>query len=524
MYLEIMGITDPIRPPRPGQVRKPFTARDLCACLIMCIGLVGHGNALADEADPPTPSTQGASPFTIPFEQLWEPWTGDLPGMIERRLVRVVVPYGGYQFYYDEGAPKGAVYELLKKLESYLNEQLGRRNIRVFVAMIPVSRNKLFPALLAGNADLVAADLTETEQRNLLVDFTRPLLTDIDEIVVAGPESAPLTALDDLSGRKIFVRASSSYHEHLIQLVIDFRKRGIEPPRIVLADELLEAHDILEMVNAGLVDLTVVDDYKAEFWSSVFPKLKLHRELTVHSGGQTSWAFRKDSPELAALLTGFMRKYGKGTLVGNDTYARYLSDAERVHCAPRGRNEARVAELEAAFRKSADEFDFDWLMIAAQAFQESRFRQSRRSPAGAVGVMQIKPSTAADRNVGIPDISTIDNNVRAGSKYLRFVVDRYFSGDDIDELNRWLFGLAAYNAGPARVNRLRREAAAEGYNPNLWFNHVEIIAGRRIGRETVTYVSSIYKYFVGYHMLQEREQDRAKFGHILNGCRADGSS
>jgi membrane-bound lytic murein transglycosylase MltF len=162
-------------------------------------------------------------------------------------------------------------------------------------------------------------------------------------------------------------------------------------------------------------------------------------------------------------------------------------------------------------------------MLAAQAFQESRFRQGRRSPAGAVGVMQIKPSTAADRNVGIPDISTIDSNVRAGSKYLRFIIDRYFSDGDIDELNRWLFGLAAYNAGPARVKRLRREAAAEGYDPTLWFNHVEIIAGRRIGRETVTYVSSIYKYFVGYHMLQEREQDRAKFKHVLSGCQAGGA-
>ncbi len=496
----------------------------LHACLIMVSGLViGSPTASADAQTPPAPAT-GNSPFALPFEQLWKPWTGDLPGMVERRVVRVVVPYGGYQFYYDQGVPKGAVYELLKKLETHLNEQLGRRNIRVHVATIPVSRHLLIPALLGGNADLVAADLTETEQRNLLADFTRPLLTDIDEIVVSGPASAPLASLDDLAGREIFVRASSSYHEHLIQLVVDFRQRGMEPPKIVLADELLEAHDILEMVNAGLVDLTVVDDYKAEFWSSVFTDLTLHRELAVHADGQVSWAYRKDSPEFAALLTSFMRKFGKGTLVGNDTYARYLSNAERVHCAPRGRDETRALELEAAFQKSAEEFDFDWLMIAAQAFQESRFRQSRRSPAGAVGVMQIKPSTAADRNVGIPDISTIDDNVRAGSKYLRFVIDRYFSGDDMDELNRWFFGLAAYNAGPARINRLRREAAAEGYDRNLWFNNVEIIAGRRIGRETVTYVSNIYKYFVGYHLLQEREQERAKFDHVLNGCRGGGSA
>ena len=477
----------------------------------------------ADEAGAPPAAAQGDNPFTVPFEQLWEPWTGDLPGMVERRVLRVVVPYGGYQFYYDQGAPKGAVYELLRKLEAHLNEQLGRRHIRVYVAAIPMSRDLMFSALLGGNADLIAADLTETDRRKLVADFTRPLLTDIDEIVVSGPESAPVASLDDLSGREIFVRASSSYHEHLIELAADFEKRGLEAPKVVLADELLEAHDILEMVNAGLVDLTVVDDYKAEFWSSVFPRLTLHRELTIHTGGQVSWAYRRGSPELAALLKGFMRKYGKGTLVGNDTYARYLSDAERVHCAPRGQDETRALELETAFRNSAEEFDLDWLMIAAQAFQESRFRQNRRSPAGAVGIMQIKPSTAADPNVGIPDISTIGNNVRAGSKYLRFVIDRYFSGDDIDEINRWLFGLAAYNAGPARITRLRREAAAEGYDPNVWFDNVEIIAGRRIGRETVTYVGNIYKYYVGYQMVQKREQDRAKFEHVLDGCRTGGT-
>ena len=508
-----MRNTKPVRPSEYRQVRHPKRAQVILAFVIMYTGLAWSTSALSED-------TQEENPFTLPFEQLWEPWTGDLPGMIERRVIRVVVPYGGYQFYYDGGAPKGAVYELLKKLEAYLNEQLGRRNIRVYVATIPMSRDQLFSALLSGNADLIAADLTETERRKLVADFTRPLLTNIDEIVVTGPRSAPLASLDDLAGREVFVRASSSYHEHLVDMAAEFTSRGLPPPKIVLADELLEAHDILEMVNAGLVDVTVVDDYKAEFWKTVFPDLKLQRELVIHEGGKTSWAFRKDSPEFAELMRGFMRKYGKGTLVGNDTYSRHLSDAGRVHCAPRGRDEARMSELENAFRKSAVEFDFDWLMIAAQAFQESRFRQNRRSPAGAVGIMQIKPSTAADHNVGIPDISTIDNNVRAGSKYLRFVIDRYFSGDAIDDLNRWLFGLAAYNAGPARVARLRREAAAEGYDPDIWFNHVEIIAGRRIGRETVTYVSSIYKYFVGYHMLQAREQDRAKFQHVLSGCQA----
>ncbi|MEE4162223.1 MAG: transporter substrate-binding domain-containing protein [Woeseiaceae bacterium] len=478
-------------------------------------GAPAEMDSAAEPADPLPTDTN----FTIPFEQLWQPWIGDLPGMVERRVIRVVVPYGGYQFYYDAGAPKGAVYDLLKQFESYLNQELGRKNIRVYVAVIPLSRDQLFPALLNGNADLIAADITETERRGNLADFTSPLLTDIDEIIVTGPKAPKLESLDDLSGRDVFVRASSSYHEHLLQVVDDFIARGVEPPNIVLADELLETHDILEMLDAGLVDITVVDDYKADFWTTVYENITLHRDLAVHRDGQTSWAFRKESPEFADMLAGFMRRYGKGTLVGNDTYSRYLADAERVRCTATVLNSERLTELETAFRTSAEEFDFDWLMLAAQAFQESRFRHGRKSPAGAVGVMQIKPSTAADRNVGIADISSVSNNVRAGAKYMRFLIERYFSDDDIDELNGWFFGLAAYNAGPARVARLRREAASEGKDPNLWFDNVEIIAGRHIGRETVSYVSSVYKYFIGYHLMEERALAmQREFPAIIGGC------
>ncbi len=493
----------------------------MSAALTSCLSLAAAAGENAAESG----RLPGSSPFEAPAEALWEQWAGDLDGMVERRVVRALVPYGGYQFYYEDGAPRGAVWEMLKRLENYLNEQLGRRNVRVYVAAIPVSRDQMLPALLAGNADLIAADLTETRSRRQLVDFTRPLLEDINEIVVSGPGVSGLETLDDLAGREILVRPSSSYYEHLLSLTLDFRERGLEPPKIVPAAELLEAHDILELVNSGIADITVVDDYKAEFWSTVFPDLRLHKELIVHSGGQVSWAHRKGSPEFETMLKGFMRKYGRGTLVGNDTYSRYLSRVDRVRCAGAENTTGKTAELEAAFRASGEEFDFDWLMLAAQAYQESKLRHNRRSPAGAVGIMQIKPSTAADPNVGIPDISSIENNVRAGAKYMRVVADRYFANDDMAELTRWLFALAAYNAGPARIARLRREAEKEGRNPNLWFDHVEIVAARRIGRETVTYVSNIYKYYVGYQLAYERNRElRQEFGDVLNDCSRPGAT
>ena len=149
-------------------------------------------------------------------------------------------------------------------------------------------------------------------------------------------------------------------------------------------------------------------------------------------------------------------------------------------------------------------------MLAAQAYQESELDHSKKSPAGAVGIMQIKPSTAADPNVGIDDVTTPSDNIRAGARYLRFLIDRYFSDDEVDELQGWLFALAAYNAGPARIQRLRRQAEAEGYDPNRWLDNVEVIVARKIGRETVRYVRNVFKYYVAYKLAWEhREAQRA---------------
>jgi membrane-bound lytic murein transglycosylase MltF len=162
------------------------------------------------------------------------------------------------------------------------------------------------------------------------------------------------------------------------------------------------------------------------------------------------------------------------------------------------------------FQASAAETNLDWLMLVAQAYQESELDNSKVSPAGAHGIMQIKPSTAADKHVGIDDISEPADNILAGARYMRFLMDRYFSDTEMDGLQQWLFALAAYNAGPARVRRLRNRAAAEGYDPNRWIDSVEVIAAKEIGRETVRYVSNVFKYYVAYQMYWENRTIRAE--------------
>ncbi len=457
----------------------------------------------------------------LPAEMLdlWVPWRGDFDGMVERRVVRALTTYGGYQFYYHNGRPRGAIIEMLAEFENYLNAELGRRNIRVYVLPVPVSREQLIPNLIAGHGDMIATDLTITPARELQIAFSRDVIDDVAEVVVTGPTAPPLNTLDDLSGKDVFIRMSSSYREHLESLSRGFEALQREPVNLVAADELLEAEDIAEMLSHGDIGISVIDDYKADFWATVMPDIAVRHDLPITTGQSIAWATRKESPQLLEHVNAFLRKSGRGSLFGNDTYNRHLADARRERCANSSIDSDYVDLLTRLFRQYGDQYNFDWLKLAAQAYQESGLRQNRESSAGAVGIMQIKPSTAADRSVGINDVSTIENNIHAGAKYMRFIADRYFPASEFGELNQWLFTLAAYNAGPSRVNRFRREAAQQGLDPTEWFDNVEIIAGRRIGRETVTYVSNIFKYFVNYRLTWERGQVRDdRFQDVLVAC------
>lgn len=442
--------------------------------------------------------------LTSEFERLWQPWTGDLDAIVERRKLRVLIPIGGYQFYFHNGRPRGATFEMLVRLEAFINEELGRRNVRVYIVPIAVSREQLIPGLLEGHGDLIATDLTVTKEREQQVAFTRPLLSDIREVLVLGPTAPAIGTLDDLAGREIFLRPTSSYAEHLKDLQADFASRGLEPPVIAPADELLEAEDLLDLLQAGVADMTIMDEYKARFWEKIMDNIDVRGDIAIAEGGRIAWAHRKEDKQLAALLERFLRQFGKGTAFGNDVYRRYLQRPDRVRCAGSPEAYADILPLVELFQRFGEQYDIDWLRLAAQGYQESGLRQNTRSPAGAIGIMQIKPSTAADHNVDIDDVTTAENNIHAGTKYMRFIADRYFSDPGMHELDRWLFSLAAYNAGPAKINSLRREAREQGLDPDHWFDQVELVAARRIGRETVTYVSNIYRYYLLYQMTTAR--------------------
>jgi membrane-bound lytic murein transglycosylase MltF len=434
--------------------------------------------------------------------------TGDLDKMIARRRIRVLVVYSKTFYFIDRGRQRGATYDFMRLFEDDLNRRLGTGHLRVQLIFIPVGRDELISGLVEGRGDIAAANLTITDERRRQVDFSDPIGAGVDEIIVTGPASPSLQSVQDLSGQEVFVRKSSSYYESLLRLNAELEKAGKPPVRLKLAPETLEDEDLLEMVNGGLVRLVVVDNHKAEFWAQIFPKIRLHPQVAVRTGGAIGWAFRKDSPKLAAAANRFIAANRKGTALGNEIFNRYLRSAKYVRNALDPDELRKYNQTVELFRKYGERYDFDALMLTAQGYQESQLDNQRRSNAGAVGVMQVLPTTGKEMQVG--DIRQLDPNIHAGTKYLRFMVDRYFKDAPMTPVDKMLFAFASYNAGPAKVARLRKEAKASGLNPNVWFNNVERIAAKRIGRETVQYVSNIFKYYVAYRLLHDEREEREK--------------
>jgi membrane-bound lytic murein transglycosylase MltF len=433
--------------------------------------------------------------------ELGKKWSGDFDGMAERHLIRALVPPSKTFYFLDGADQRGLTYELLKEFETYVNTELQRKNLKIKVVVIPTKRDRLLPALVEGLGDIAAGNLTITPARQKKVDFSAPHLTGVDEIIITGAVSPPLKTLGDLSGKEIYVRKSSSYYESLMELNARFKNSGKPPIKIVPADEYLEDEDLLEMMNVGIIPMIVIDSHKAKFWAQVFKELKLHPDIKLRSGGQIAWAVRQNSPRLQNVMNRFIKSHQKGTLKGNILYKRYLQNTKWVRNALAEKEFQRFKDAVDFFKRYSQQYNFDWLMIAALAYQESGIDQTKRSRAGAVGIMQLLPSTAADANVNIRQIDVMEHNIHAGVKYLRFLHDRYFKNEPMDALNKMLFTFASYNAGPGRVIRLRREAQQSGFDPNIWFRNVEIIAARRIGAETVQYVSNIYKYYVAYRFI-----------------------
>jgi membrane-bound lytic murein transglycosylase MltF len=483
---------------------------------LLATALVAFATAAAAQPAPqPAAPAAGAPPAQAPrkLNIANKPWQGDFDRMLERRMIRVAAPYSRSLYFNDKGRERGLAADLVRDFEQWINrkyaKQLGKRPVTVY--LYPATRDKLLPELGEGLADISIGNLTVTEERLKTVDFVAPDdQARMDEILVAGPTAPPVATIGDLSGKTVHVREASSYHASLQALNGRLRQEGRPEVNLIRVPDALEDEDMLELMNAGLIGLMVVDDWKAKMWAQVLPKIKVRADIVLRDDGKTGWAIRKGSPKLAAEIedfhVGWVRKHG----LQRTRLASYMKRVKSLK-DPTGSDEwKRFGETLVLFEKYGNRYGFDPLMLAAQGYQESQLNQEAKSHVGAIGVMQLMPATGAEMKVG--DIKAIEPNIHAGAKYMDQLMTKFFPDANFSPGNRPLFAFASYNAGPGNISKCRKEAAKRGLDPDKWFNNVEIVVAEKIGTETTTYVRNIYKYYVAYRLtLEAREQaDKAR--------------
>jgi membrane-bound lytic murein transglycosylase MltF len=417
---------------------------------------------------------------------------GDYEAMVQRRQIRVLIPLSRTFFYYDRGEIHGFAVDMLRAFEKQVNAGITNKSKRVVIYYVPTPRHKLMSELLAGRGDIVVANLTITQERDRHVDFSEPFLTGVKEVVITAKDAAPIASLDDLAGRAIMVRRASSYFESLTKLNADLVARGLKPVVIQEAEPGLEDEDILDMVQAGVIQATVIDDHKGEMWRKVYTDLVSHDAAPLRRDGEIAWAFRPNSPQLAAAVNRFADTSRKGTERGNIAYAQYFKSDKWLKKANSEANIEMLNRLRGLFETYAQRYDLDPFLMAAVAFQESKFNHGTRSHAGAVGIMQMMPSTARDPNVALPNVHDLETNIHGFARYFRFMRNRYVNQPGMTEYDRLMILLASYNAGPNRIRGLRKKAA----DPNVWDESVEWEVWKTVGYETVQYVRNVHRYYV----------------------------
>jgi membrane-bound lytic murein transglycosylase MltF len=457
-----------------------------------------HPAAASASKTPPQSATSG---LPVNFERN----TGDLDAMVKSQNIRALVLYSHSSFFYVNGKPEGIYYEALRDFEQFVNQKLHTGKQHVEVTFIPVRPDQLELYLTEGVGDLIAYPLTVTPEREQKVAFSLPLETGVKQILVTGKNFGPGSSLQDLGGKKVFVNSVTTYYENLEKVNDSLRKQGKPTILIQSTGKNLLDEDLLEMVNAGILPATVTITQRAKLWATVFHDITPQPNIVIADEGNLAWAMRKNNPKLKELVDEWVKTHAAGTSFGNTLIRRYIQSNQWVTNPTSEEEIKKFNQLANFFKTYSSQYGFDYLMVMAQGYQESMLNQAARN-GGAVGIMQVKPSTAAAPPISIPNVTTPENNIHAGVKVLRQIADKYFSDPKIDAQNRLLLTFASYNAGPNRIADLRKQAAAQGLDPNKWFGNVELLVSEKVGQTTVQYVSNIYKYYVAYKLVVEQGQ------------------
>jgi membrane-bound lytic murein transglycosylase MltF len=501
--------------PRLCQYTHMRIARTLCLTLNLLI----FGCSKRSEPEPASKSSATQpEPGSVHTEAelvetlapvLRTPWKGDLDAIARRRVVRVLLPFRRPEFFYMDGRPAGILQETFQELERILNTKYKTTAANhIMVALLPTPIDKLRDSLLAGYGDIAAYGISITEQNKQVVDFTMPTLRGLKMVVVTGPGAMELNSIEDLSGKEIWVERQTRMKSDIDALNIRLKAQGRSPVVMRGADSLLDPADIMEMVNAGIYPIALMQSKTAEFWAQVFDAVKPRMDLVVAEDVELGWAIQKGTPQLKAFLDQFIQTQSAGAALGSPVMRKYLKEAKYVKNA---RDAAETKKFRAAapvFRKYAERYRFDALLLLAQGYQESEL--AAKSNVGAIEIIPGTPGTAGAVPGKMANIQTAHANIHASVRMVHFLVNDYFNERGLDQFNRTMLAIAAYNAGPAKIARCRQHAKEMGYDPNKWFGNVEVATAKLVGREATQYVANIYKYYVAYRMALHMRDKRGK--------------
>ena len=424
----------------------------------------------------------------------------DLPGIRERKLLRIITYNSPANYFFSDGAFHGFEYELMKKFAR-------SEKMRIDVVLAS-SHEEMQQLLLNGEGDIIAAALPRESIPGEKVQFTAPYDYSMP-LVISRKTDSPILDMRDLEGRSIVLSAESPYRPLLEKI----RALGINFD-IQLNKPGIDTETTMAMVGRGIFDLTVIDSNR--FNHSLAAEYGIKAQFALSEPAPHVWAVRTGDVQLLTALNGFIEKEYHGKFY-NTLHARYIEHSDKITTREKYLAQVdRLSPYDNLVRKYAEKYGFDWRLIVAQMYQESRFDPEATSHVGAEGLMQIMPETAED--IGAENLDDPADSIEAGIKYLAMLRDQ-FENDLLLEDRTW-FSLASYNAGFGRVKRARKMAAEMGLDANRWFGNVEkamlvlakphrkdgeLIQGCRCG-QTVVYVHEIRALYNNYVRLTQTAQ------------------
>lgn len=423
----------------------------------------------------------------------------DLAQIRSGQVLRVLVNQSRNSSGEVQGQAIGVEYHRLRAFERYLNGH-AREGKQITLKIIPKAKDQLLGALLRGEGDLMAPGELLDVKPTHAVTPSDPIVEHVPMLLVGVKGERRFTRFEQLSGRTVALTTGSVAGESINLINQKLALRKLPPVNIEWVDPSLAVEDVLEMVQAGIFHLTIVEKPIAERWATLMPKLRFDRKVLISEPRAMRWFVRRDAAMLHASIDRFLTSY-KAPSDQNVAFERVYRRLYRVHYPLARADRQKLERLRPVLQKHARQQGMDWLNLAALAFKESTLNPNAKGTGGATGLLQITRSAA--QRVGVNNIQNVDSNVQAGAKYLAMIRRTFFSSPKLNERERMAFVLAAYNMGPERVQAMRAEARRRGLNPNQWFFQVERIAMEQVGMNAVSYVNSVNKYFLAF----DRERD-----------------